>query len=161
MKRPPFWVFSLAFFPLGLGGVALSLSSLFHAHHSSTWPSVPGIVLSSEISTRLVGASQPEVRYSYAINGAPYVSNRIWPGDVVSSMPVVHPGSAKDIVARFHSGQTIPVFVNPQDATDAALWPGPSKVYEWLLVFLFFLAIGQWMPLGLERITPLRRLLSR
>lgn len=142
IKKVPVWVLAFAFFPLGLGGVVLSTTALIHGVQSLKWPAAPGVVLSSHLSARLVGADQPEVRYSYTFNGNPYVSNRLWPGDVISSMPVVLKKDAERLVARFEKGTEVSVYVNPKNPADVALIPGPKKAVRWFAVFLFFLLMG-------------------
>ncbi len=146
-QKVPFWILAFAFFPLGLGGVALGSYSLVRGYQSQSWEAVPGVVLSSHLSPRLIGAAQPEVRYSYMYDGKPYVSNRIWLGDVVSSLPLVFPSSARKIVERFPSGTDIEVRVNPKQPTDVALFAGPNRAMRWTAIFMFFLLAGFWSPL--------------
>src|SRR5689334_20951644 len=74
-KIPKFaWVFSLAFFPLGLGGVFLSALDLPQGFSSRHWQMVDGIVLSSVLEKKFLSPNQPEIRYEYTVNGHNFVS---------------------------------------------------------------------------------------
>lgn len=140
-------IFSLAFFPLGLGGVALGLADVLQGYKSEAWKPVPAVVLTSTLTRSVLSPQQPTVRYQYTFDGHPYVSERIWPGHILAYMPVVSKSAAERLLIQFPKGGSVIAYVNPADPSRVALVPGPQKAIRWLLVFVFFLSVGFWMPL--------------
>jgi hypothetical protein len=138
----PAWIFALAFFPLGLGGIAVGGSGILHGYKSRHWPVAPGVVLSSQLLPRFLVPDQPSIRYSYSFDGHSYVSNRFWPGDIITAMPLVRASTSARLLEKFPAGQPIAVYVNPRDPTDVALIPGPSRALQWTVVFVIFLLAG-------------------
>jgi hypothetical protein len=135
-------IFSLAFFPLGLGGVALGLSDVIQGYKSLAWQPTPAVVLTSTLTASTLSPAQPTIRYRYTFDGSPYVSERIWPGHVLAYMPELSNSASERIMSEFSKGSIITAYVNPSDPSRVALVPGPRKATRWLLIFVFFLSIG-------------------
>jgi hypothetical protein len=148
-KRVPFWVFSFALFPLGLGGFVLGGIDIVAGLKSQRWNAVPALVLSSELQPTVCAPAQPEIRYSYSVGSAQYVSNHIWPGKTLAYMPELSVQSSRSVLARFPQKRITTAYVNPSDPSDVVLIPGPRKAWIWMGIFAFFLSVGFWSPLAI------------
>jgi hypothetical protein len=136
---------------MGLGIFVLGVGDIRDGRRSLHWPAVDGTVLSCRISRHLLAPPRPEIRYGYAFGGSSYVSNRIWPGEILAIMPVMSGRAAQKLAGRFPEGRKVTVRVNPADPTEAALIPGPRKASLWMAVFTTFLVLSIWAPLSMGR----------
>ncbi len=96
---------------------------------SRTWPSVPGTIVASGISTSTdtnrgrPGSHATEydvgLRYDYVVDGMPYTGNRI----AIRGTSYSSPSSAQRELQRYPVGQTVNVYYNPQDPEQSVLKP--------------------------------------
>ena len=104
-----------------IAGICVAISAV----RSSSWPSVSGTVLSSQVVSKPSGrgvAYSPAIRYRYSVGGADHEGTRVWViGDGISQ------GSVEAIVAKFPAGSTVPVFYDPSTPTRTVLVPGVSR----------------------------------
>jgi hypothetical protein len=91
------------------------------ARESASWPQVPGTIVQTVVNKHDVRT----VIYQYAASGRYFRSSRAVFGSVDS-------GTANRIAGRYSPGQTVSVFVNPDDPSVAVLHPG-SHGGNWLL----------------------------
>jgi len=127
--------FFILILALGVYLVSFSVRSKKKAEASQGWPSVPGMILTSEVkrsmSTDDDGNTDysytPAVTYSYQVNGQPYESNLIAFGGVVGHS---NPAKAQEQLTPFPAGAQVPVFFNPQKPDEAVLSqkPGGAKM---------------------------------
>jgi hypothetical protein len=145
-RGAPIWVFSYALFPLGLGLFVLGTFEVAQGVRSRHWSAVPAVVIESRLVQHFPTPAQPEVHYRYDIAGRPYVSDRIWPGDIAAIMPVTSRAASVRLLSRFPEGTSVTAWVDPADPTASALVPGARRAAGWLAVFTFFLWISVWGP---------------
>lgn len=118
-----FFVLILA---LGIYLVSFSSRSKKKAQASQGWPSVPGVILTSEVkrsmSTDDDGNTDysytPAVTYSYQVNGQNYEGKLIAFGGVVGNS---NPGKIQEQLRPYPAGAQVPVFFNPQKPDEAVL----------------------------------------
>jgi len=124
------------FFLLMLGvGVALLVSSersQKKAGASQSWPSVLGVISSSDVAESASRDDDghprhfyyPRIVYSYAVAGKTYTCQKISFGGVIgtgSAQP------ARAVTARYPVAAPVTVFYNPEDPADAVLERTLSK----------------------------------
>jgi uncharacterized protein DUF3592 len=90
------------------------------AKASTTWPTAAGTVTASEIR-KVMFRRQPQITYSYSVNGAPYTSQR------VSFAGGYKPKEVDPILARYPVGTQVTVAHDPQNPGDATLETGANK----------------------------------
>jgi hypothetical protein len=115
------WAWLVAVVGLLAGGLLIGMSIVNgrKAKESLQWPSVPGVVLSSELVTDTVGeiaTFTPVVTYSYVVNGRPFQSARIR----------FNPTRGKKILAKYPKGCPVQVFFDPLTPSTAVLEKGGS-----------------------------------
>ena len=87
---------------------------------STGWPTTTGKVTAAE-TVKVTFRRQPRVTYSYSVNGAPYVSQRI------SFAGGHRPKDTDAILARYPVGSEVPVSYAPENPTEATLETGATK----------------------------------
>lgn len=131
--------------PVGfvLGGgifLAIGLSAILTASASKSWPSVDGVIVSSEVqsdwSSPTPGTPQHRsgtqrmyraaVRYAYRVDGVDYEGARVEPGEYSSSSAK----RAYRIAGTYRKGQTVQVFYDPDDPGRAVLVPGKTTWFS-------------------------------
>ncbi|WP_281492150.1 DUF3137 domain-containing protein [Desulfosarcina cetonica] len=130
---------------IGIVIAVFSYSAYQTSLASKSWPTVSGSIIRSEIEKRIStsgeGANKkktvkeyPKVTYQYLIDGKTYKSGKI----SFSST-----GNAKQVVARYPVGKSVPVYYNPEKPKQAVLIPGGSK-FNYVPYFFsaFFLLLG-------------------
>lgn len=102
-----FFFTALAVF--GVAGGGFFVHDYARARSSVSWPAVDGIVLSQ------LDEARARVRYVYSIDGRSYESTRerVFLASFLSSSP-----------QEYRPGESVTVFVNPQDHAYAILQPG-------------------------------------
>lgn len=119
-------------------GVALIVAAVFifvetierisMAKESRGWPSVPGLITASEITSNTsIGAYgsatttsyHTKVSYGYRVQGHDYESGRVTFGSVGSSYE-----RAKEVANRYPLGMDVAVFYDPANPAQSVLEPG-------------------------------------
>lgn len=130
MLRAFGFTFLIAFFGLGTSVSSYSLWSCFHAYQAKSWPSVPGVIVSDNCRDGTDRTAYHYTKYRYAVNSKDYVNDRDHFGLRLSS---------NECSTAFSAGQSIEVFYNPANPTDAALKPGEYRqsIFGFLIGFAF------------------------
>jgi hypothetical protein len=141
------WPFVLA------GAVALSVGvhRLFLAAESERWPSVPGLVKTSEVATSRDSEGttyHAHLVYTYEVAGKSREGTRVHFGDYGTS----HPDHAQSVVDTYPAGKAVTVRYRPQDPSYAVLEPG-LMLSAWMVpgLGLVFLIVGGAMVVWLPR----------
>jgi hypothetical protein len=90
------------------------------AKASTAWPTTTGTVTASDIR-KVMFRRQPQITYSYSVNGAPFTSQR------VSFAGGYKPKEVDPILARYPVGSEVTVAHDPQNPADATLETGANK----------------------------------
>ena len=112
----------------GLVMVMVNLLNIRKARASSSWPTVPGKVVFSELRIECRGEDsdryQADIRYQYEIMGQSYESGRVAIG---LRKEVGNRRTAEDIVGRYLAGTEVAVYYNPEDPSKSVLEHGNLK----------------------------------
>ena len=90
------------------------------AKASVYWPTTTGTITASQIK-KVVFRRQPQITYSYSVNGAPFTSQR------VSFAGGHKPKEVDPILARYPVGSEVTVAHDPQNPAEATLETGANK----------------------------------
>ncbi len=120
-----------------------ALPPLQYASTSKSWPTVPGIVSRSEVSVWKKDSQthyQPDIAYSYTIDGKKYSSSKITVGEPPLDNNV---SKAKSVQAKYPVGKEVKVWYDPELPESAALEPG-IKTGDIMLasISILFFAVG-------------------
>lgn len=142
----------MPFLIVGAAVLFFGLRSLQRAKASSDWPSVSGIVVSSEVDSNRGDDGttySAEILYDFEVDGITYSSNRVGYGDYGSS----NPSGARRMVNRYQEGSEVDVFYMPENPEESVLEAGVHSRTYFLPAFglVFFLA-GLGMLLFLPRL---------
>ncbi|MEO7650719.1 MAG: DUF3592 domain-containing protein, partial [Bryobacteraceae bacterium] len=129
----------LSFFvAIGLVALGFGLRNIWRASASKEWPSVPGVVATSEINrsvshdrkTRSSSTSYAaDIHVRYNVAGTDYSTDQIRFGQTVGS------GDSSEAELRrlrYPVGATVTVSYNPKDPSLAAMRPGIGSDALWL-----------------------------
>lgn len=143
-------VFSLLLLAAGAVLALYGYSQISDAMASSSWPSVKGEILHSEVEEKR-RAKPPKdqgkrtkysakVAYEYIIDGTKYHTERVSYGETPSNSRT----PAETVVARYPAGKAVDVFYKPSKPKVAVLEPGMT-VQAWLFpavgVILFLIGL--------------------
>lgn len=118
-----------------------ALPPLQYSIASKTWPSVPGTITRSEVDVwKRDGKThyEPDIAYSYTVDGKKYSSAKITVGDAPLDNNV---SAAKRLQAEYPVGTEVPVYYDPELPGSSALEPG-TKAGDYMLAgfaAIFFL----------------------
>jgi Protein of unknown function (DUF3592) len=102
---------------------------------STAWPTTTGRITAAE-TVKVMFRRQPRVTYSYSVNGAPFVSQRI------SFAGGYRPKETDAILARYPIGKEVPVSYTPENPAEATLETGATKqVRSQLNILLILFAV--------------------
>ncbi|MCA1659081.1 MAG: DUF3592 domain-containing protein, partial [Verrucomicrobiaceae bacterium] len=102
---------------------------------STGWPTTTGRITAAE-TVKVLFRRQPRVTYSYAVNGAPFTSQRI------SFAGGYKPKETDAILARYPVGKEVPVSYAPENPGEATLETGATKeVRAPLNILLIFFVV--------------------
>ena len=101
---------------------------------STGWPTTTGKITAAE-TVRVMFRRQPRVTYSYAVNGAPFTSQRI------SFAGGHRPKETDAILARYPVGREVPVSYAPENPAEATLETGATKQVRSQLNILLILFV--------------------
>ncbi|MFZ1220595.1 MAG: DUF3592 domain-containing protein [Chthoniobacterales bacterium] len=90
------------------------------AKASVNWPTTTGRITASD-TKKVVFRRQPQITYSYSVNGTPFTSQR------VSFVGGFKPKEVDPILARYPVGSEVAVAHDPQNPTEATLETGANK----------------------------------
>ena len=90
------------------------------AKASTNWPTAPGTVTASGIK-KVMFRRQPQIAYTYSVNGAPFNSQRVSFAGGYKSPEV------DAILARYPVGAPVTVAHDPQNPAEATLETGSNK----------------------------------
>ncbi len=90
------------------------------AKASTSWPTTTGTVTASGIK-KVMFRRQPQITYSYAVNGTPFTSQR------VSFAGGYKPKDVDPVLARYPVGAQVTVAHDPQKPAEATLETGSNK----------------------------------
>jgi hypothetical protein len=112
------------------------------AKASDTWPSVTGVVISSEISESYSDNTKmysPDVFYEYSVNNEPYTGSRIKSLDGTTSSY----SSVKKTLQKYQEGKNVSVYYNPEAPGISMLEPG-AGFFTYLIKYapLLFCLVG-------------------
>ena len=116
---------------LVLGGI-----QLYHAHQSETWPSVTGLVVTTEVRD---GSEQLHSVYEYEVDSKTYTGDQFAFGE--TSLP--SPEAARERAEAFPAGTPVEVFHHPTRHGHSTLKTGaPNHLYRMPLTGVALLFIG-------------------
>jgi|KBSMisStandDraft_5_1062788.scaffolds.fasta_scaffold440717_2 hypothetical protein len=128
------------------------------AKASVSWPTTTGRITASEVK-KVVFRRQPQITYTYSVNGTPYVSQR------VSFAGGYKPKEVDPVLARYPAGSEIVVAHDPRSPAEATLETGASKQVTAqlrILLICFFLIVAvnilsYWVKSATQKSGPARR----
>jgi hypothetical protein len=104
---------------------AYTTGDLLRHHQSTSWPTAPGTITQSEVQTYRGSKGRtryrPVVQYSYTHQGRVHFASRIHDRRESGSSSRT---SAEDRLRGYGPGQSVTVYVNPENPADAQLKPG-------------------------------------
>lgn len=117
-----------------------ALPPLQYSSRSKSWPTVPGIITRSEVKVWQRDGNthyQPDIAYSYSVEGRIYSSSRITVGDLAIDNNVT---KAKRLQAEYPAGKEINVYYDPELPQSAVLQPGtrPGDYMLAVITAIFF-----------------------
>jgi len=129
--------------------IVLGISALYWGHgqvkktmDARDWPRTRGTVISSAVKVERGDSGfmfSPRVRYEYSVAGKTYAAERVSFGDYADSERSV----ARRIVDRYHPGQEVVGYYDPEDPTGAVLEPAVvGGIWIPLIVGICCLLVG-------------------
>ncbi len=115
-------------FVITIGMAWIATSSVYYSIESKGWPTVPGVVLNSDIeydppdasSSSSKGTYTVKIEYRYIVNEEMYIGKRPQFGMVSSQ----NQSRAAELVGRYPKGKTVQVYYDPDKASRSVLEPG-------------------------------------
>jgi hypothetical protein len=104
-----------------------ALPPLQYAATSKSWPSVPGTITRSEVKVWKSDGNthyEPDIAYSYSVEGKKYSSSKITVGDGALDNNV---SKAKRLQAEYPAGKEVDVYYDPDLPESAVLQPGTKS----------------------------------
>jgi len=129
-----------------LGFVFDRLKQRRHALEVRTWPSTPGVIVSSQALKRYVGKGLMdvgEISYSFEVEGRTYAGRHIQLGD--------RPQDAYPLLAHYPVGRSVTVHYRPKAPRDCALDVTPRRSpfpYTRLGTTLYVVVHALWLALA-------------
>ena len=110
------------------------------AKASMNWPTTAGRIMASDVK-KVVFRRQPQISYSYSVNGSPFTSQR------VSFAGGYKPKEVDPVLARYPMGAEVVVAYDPHNPAEAALETGVNKqitaqVRVLLVCFVLIVAVN-------------------
>ncbi len=139
------------FLALGIVFIVVAVNRRRKAQASLSWPTAPGVVVSSEVkesvSTDEDGPStssyRPKIVYTYQAGGATYQSDRYSFGASSSNRR-----AAEQIVARYTPGMAVSVRYNPEKPAEAVLASEAGGFNVFLIVGIVLAVLGVMIACG-------------
>lgn len=135
-KKPLIGVllFAGVFLYLGWEFVRMEIGFVRGGSASESWPAVDGQIITSTITSSYRSGSSrekhiPVVEFEYSVEGKSFRGDRIrFATSIYSDYK-----SAEVVTKRYSVGRTVPVFYDPEDASNSVLEPGKSGS-RWYLI---------------------------
>ena len=128
------------------------------AKASVNWPTTAGRITASDVK-KIMFRRQPQISYSYSVNGAPFTSQR------VSFAGGYKPKEVDPVLNRYQVGSEVMVAHDPQNPAEATLETGANKQVTAqlrILLICFFLIVAvnilsYWVKSATQKSGPPRR----
>lgn len=130
------------FFCLGSGLTIWGVKSFLAARNSTNWPTVMGVVKSSNLARKDGHGSgyRADILYEYTVNGVLYSSDEVF---YQGSSTYGRASEARKTLNRYPAGRQVVVHYRPENPEIAVLEPGVKPVqYALMGGGLSFLIIG-------------------
>lgn len=140
------WGTALVFLGIGLFILRKAIRNRRVAAAAAQWPTTKGTVISSDVVKRVSRSEQefdyfvPQIRYEYVANGIRRHGDVIRIG--LDDMGYPEERKAREHIALYPVGTTIPVRYDPQDPEHAVLEIGQVAVTRKILAGVIFAGIG-------------------
>ncbi len=145
MKKVALIVFPIIILVVGIAVLSWGLRLLDKAQASENWPTVQGIVISSEFETNKDRDNDSdttysaEVVYKYIVGDHEIIGNRVRFVKTSTS----NAAEASRDVNQYPQGKTVTVYYNPEDAFESVLEPGKNASVWYVIIFgLMFALVG-------------------
>ena len=141
-------IFSAIFLLAGLGSIIINLIQRKRAKEAETWPTVPGVVMSSGLQEHRSHDSdsgtsinyEPVVTYTYAIMGQTFTGDHIAFGNVYYDYR-----TASKKIAPYPQGTSVVVHYDPDNPLNAVLETKAAGGTAFLIVGIVFMIVGVLM----------------
>ena len=140
------WGTALVFLGIGFFILRKAIGNRRMAEAAAQWPTTDGTVISTDVVKRVSKSENafdyfvPQIRYEYETNGIRRQGDVIRIG--LGDMGYPEEKEAREHVARYPVGATIPVRYDPQDPEHAVLEIGQIGVSRKILAGFIFAGIG-------------------
>ena len=140
------WVTALVFLGLGFFFLQKGIGNRRMAAAAVQWPTVDGKVVSADVVKRVSKSDNewdrfiPKIRYQYVVNGVRREGEVIRIG--LDEMGYLTEDKAREHIARYPTGATIPVRYDPQHPEHAVLEMGELGAAGKIFAGSIFAAIG-------------------
>jgi len=107
--------------------IFFALPPLQYSATSKSWPSVPGTITKSEVQVFKRDGNthyQPDIAYSYTVEGKKYTASKITVGDGALDNNVT---KAKRLQAEYPAGREVDIYYDPDLPESAVLQPGTKS----------------------------------
>ncbi|MBI9019329.1 MAG: DUF3592 domain-containing protein [Phycisphaerae bacterium] len=111
---------------IGLGFAGYGLFDIYHALESKNWPTVEGVILSSEMVSHSDDDGNTysgDIAFDYTVDNILYSSGRVRFGEINTSNPAV----VKEIISKYPVSKKVTVYYMPDDPFESVLEPGIYK----------------------------------
>jgi hypothetical protein len=145
MNNLPF-VFGGIFFVIGAAVLAFGIIQIRKAQTAKTWPTTPGVILSSGLNEQSNYDSEdhtshttyePYVLYRFTLMGQEYQGNHLAIGNASYDYR-----TASKKIAPYPQGTNVTVHYNPEDPSEAVLEPKSAGALLLFLIGILFAVIG-------------------
>ena len=132
---------------VGLILIVHEIKELNQLEVEKQWPSVEGIIISSEVIGER--AYRPDITYKFSVNGVSYVQKSFLQMPAFVGRRGKYDAASK-LAEMYPAGNTVRVFYNPENPDISRLKTGaPVQVYLRLSLAVFLLSAGVFMILAM------------
>jgi hypothetical protein len=143
-------IFGVIFFAAGVVILVFGIIQVRKAQTAKTWPTTPGVILSSGLNEHTEYDSEdhmshstyePYVLYHYTIMGQQYEGNHIAIGNASYDYR-----TASRKISLYPQGTNVTVHYNPDNLSEAVLEPKSAGAVILFLIGILFTVIGVVVP---------------
>jgi len=140
------WIVGIVFIAFGIIFLLISIMQKNRAKAAEAWPTLPGVILSSELKERRSYNSkthhtsityEPQVQYEYTLMGTKYTGKQIGFGYASYNYNV-----ALSKIAPYPQGAAVQVRYDPDDPAKAVLETKAAGGTVMIVVAVIFLVLG-------------------